>query len=895
MQWLKELMSFLRFLFRQRQEEQQLNDELQFHLERQIEQNLAAGMLPEEARYAALRLFGGLQQTKEECRDMRRVNYIENSLQDARYGLRQLYRSPGFTTVAVLTLALGVGANTAIFQLLDAVRLCSLPVKNPQDLAEVRIVGGNHGMGLNSERYGQLTRPVWLELREHHEPFSGVFAWAWSAENVRVGQGSGQRRANGLYVSGEFFPVLGVQPWRGRLILPEDEGGACPSSKAVVSYPYWQGQMGARDISAGTTLMIDGGLKEVVGVTPPEFFGLAVGDSFDVAIPFCQPKELRRDVFDVTVMGRLRTGWTLKRASAWLDTISPGVFEATALTGYSTDIIETYKHFRLAAYAASGGDSWVRTQYDSSLQLLLAITGLVLLIACANLTNLMLAQASAREHEVAVRLALGASRGRLLRQLLAESALLATIGTALGVYLAQFLGRILVWSLSTENGSVHLAVETDWRVLIFAAGLAGLTCALFGALPALRASNTGPGEAMKAGGRGLTGGRERFSMQRLMVVAQIAVSLVLLVGALLFVRSFRNLMTFDPGMREAGITTAFIEFERSDVAPAHYEVFQRQLLDDVRSVPGVLSAATTTFVPLVGGAWSHYVRVGSMDWWSRFAAVSPGYFQTMGIPLLRGRGFNQNDTATSPHVAVVNQTFVRQCLGGADPIGKTLRTKPEPGYPSTGYEIVGVIPDTQYNDLRGETPPMTFVPASQYPTGPWCFMMIHSNMIPALVMTGVKRQLAEKHPELVMEFSDFQARIRDGLVRERLMAMLSGFFGFLAALMTMVGLYGVISYIVARRRNEIGIRMALGAQRGQVVGMVMREAAQMLVIGIVTGITLSLLAGRSAASLLFGLKPYDPLTLTGAGALIAVIAALAGYLPARRASRVDPMVALRYE
>jgi predicted permease len=401
---------------------------------------------------------------------------------------------------------------------------------------------------------------------------------------------------------------------------------------------------------------------------------------------------------------------------------------------------------------------------------------------------------------------------------------------------------------------------------------------------------------MKAGGRGMTGGRERFSLQRLMVVTQIAVSLVLLVGAFLFVRSFRNVMTFDPGMREGGITIAFIDFEQSHVAPDHYWDFQRELLDEARSIPGIVGAATTTFPPLVGGNWSHFISVGSLEWWSRFAAVSPGYFQTMGIPLLRGRDFNQNDTATSQRVAVVNRTFVRQCLGGADPIGKTLRTKPEPNYPSTVYKIVGVIPDTQYNDLRSETPPMTFVPASQYPAfGPSCFMMIHSSLAPAVVIAGVRHRIAEEHPEMVMEFSDFQARIRDGLVRERLMAMLSGFFGLLAALLTMVGLYGVISYIVARRRNEIGIRMALGAQRGQVVGMVMREAGRMLAIGIVAGTVLSLVAGRAASSLLFGLKPYDPLTLTAAGALLAVIAALASFVPARRASRLDPLVALRYE
>src|SRR6516165_5491500 len=893
---LKRILSLIRNLLRRRAVEEALDEELRSSVEVLTQEKMEDGVSQSLARREALMELGGIEQVKEEVRAIRAGRFLDDFARDVRLASRTLARSHGFTTVAVLSLALGIGANTAIFQLLDAVRLRSLPVPNPHELAEVRIVGGNHGMGLNAERYGQLTRPVWQEIREHHEPFSGVFAW--SGGDVRVVQRSDSRREHGLYVSGEFFRVLAIQPWRGRLILPEDEGGACPPSKAVVSYAYWQGQMGARDIGTDSTLMINDTLMDVIGVTPPGFFGLAVGDSFDVTIPFCQPKELRRDVFDVTVMGRLRPGWTLKRASAWLQAISPGIFEATALTGYSTDIIERYKSFRLGVYAASGGVSWLRTQYESSLRLLLAITGLVLLIACANLANLMLARASARDHEVAVRLALGAPRSRLLRQLLTESALLATIGTALGVSLARFLSRVLIWSLSTESGSVHLDVQTDWRVLLFAAGLAGLTCIFFGAIPALRATNTEPVAAMKAGSRGLTGGRERCSMQRLMVVTQIAVSLVLLVGAFLFVRSFRNLMTFDPGMREGGIIVTFIEFERSHVVPGHYEEFQRQLLDDVRSVPGVLSAATTTFVPLLGGSWSHGVRVGSVDWWSRFAAVSPGYFQTMGIPLLRGRDFNEHDTATSPRVALVNPTFIRQCVGGADPIGKTLRTKPEPNYPSTAYEIVGVIPDTQYNDLRGETPPMTFVPASQYPTPeawPWCYIMIHSNATPPVLMTEIKRQLAEKHPEVVMEFSDLQARIRDGLVRERLMAMLSGFFGFLAALVTTVGVYGVISYIVVRRRDEIGIRMALGAQCGQVVGMIMREAGRMLAIGVAAGAALALMVGRGASSLLFGLKAYDPLTLVVATALLAAIAALASFVPAHRASRVDPMVALRWE
>ena len=394
----------------------------------------------------------------------------------------------------------------------------------------------------------------------------------------------------------------------------------------------------------------------------------------------------------------------------------------------------------------------------------------------------------------------------------------------------------------------------------------------------------------------MTGSREHFSLQRLMVVTQIAVSLVLLAGALLFVRSFRKLITFDPGMRESGITVAILLFQQSHVPPAHYEEFKRQLLDEVRSVPGILGAATTTNIPLLGGSWEHNVHIGSAEGTSKFTWVSPAYFQTMGIPLIMGRDFDQNDTSTSQRVAVVNHTFVRRFLGGVNPIGKTLRTEPEPDYPSTVYEIVGVIPDTKYNNLRGATPPMTFAPAAQFPAqGPWTFMMIHSNAAPAVVMSTVKRTIAEKHPEIVTASGDFQTWIRDGLVRERLMAMLSGFFGLLAALLAMVGLYGVVSYMVAHRRHEIGIRMALGAQRGQVIGMVMREAVRLLIMGILVGTALALVAGRAAGSLLFSLKPYDPVTLATAAASLVAIATLASYLPARRATRVDPMVALRHE
>jgi predicted permease len=819
---------------------------------------------------------------------------LESLWQDVRYGVRLLWGNPGFAIFAVVSLVLGIGANAAIFQLLDAVRLRSLPVERPSELAEIRIKGGNTGMGLNEGFYGSLTRPIWQEIQRNQKAFTGVFAW--QPNGVRVGQGTESMPADALLVSGDFFRVLGVHPWRGRLLTAADETPTCPSRNAVVSYRYWQARMGGRELGDDSRLFVDGERVQVVGVTPPEFLGLAVGQTFDIVGPFCQPKELRRDEFEVTVMGRLKPGWTLERASASMDELSPGIFAATAVTGYAPRLVEKYKSFRLAAYPASGGKSALREQYDSSLWMLLGITALVLLIACANLANLMLARASVRAREVAVRLALGASRGRLLRQFLVESLLLAITGAVLGAGFAAVLSRALVWSLSNADNPISLPMQPDWRVLAYVIGVAAATCIVFGVAPALSATKADPVTAMKSGARGTTGGRERYSMQRLMVVAQIAVSLVLLVGALLFVRSFRNLMSVNPGMREHGVAIAFLGFNQSHVAPEGRAEFKRELLDQVRSVPGVLSAATTTNIPLSGQSWSHAVHVGATEGNSQFQWVSPGYFQTMGIPLLTGRDINTADTSGSQRVVVVNQAFVKRYFGSANPTGKTLQTVAEPDYPSTVYQVVGVIPNTLYNDIRGETRPMAFAPATQFPAErPWTAMMIHSEIPASLLSAAVKRKIAERHPEIIIDCRDFEGNIQGGLVRERMMAMLSGFFGVLALLLAMAGLYGVISYVVARRTNEIGIRVALGARQGQVIAMVLREAGWLLVAGTVAGITMALIAGRGASSLLFGLKPYDPLTIGTAAGLLAVIAVLASLAPARRASKVDPMVALRYE
>lgn len=872
----------------------EIDDELREHMRMRVEADVAKGMSPDEAVRRARLRFGNPTVTKERVDAEDAALGLDSFFRDLRYAVRGFVKTPGFTIVAVLTLALGIGANTAVFQLLDAVRLRSLPIQSPQELAELRIAGGNHGFGINDSPWANFTIPMWQEVRRHHDPFSGVMAWRTT--DVLEGKLSDAKRVHALEVSGEFFNVLGIAPWQGRLIEPQDES-SCEMSKIVASYSYWQSHMSGEPITPNTTTMVDGRMVQVLGVTPPGFFGLVVGDRFDLAFPTCTPSNVRREMFVFSVMGRLKPDWTVERASAYLASLSPGLFDSTAPDGYSAESIKLYKSFRLAAYPAAGGVSELRNAYDTSLQLLLAITGLVLLIACANLANLMLARASARQREMAIRMALGASRARLLRQLLIGSGLLAVCGAVLGVGLAQPLSRLLVRSLDTSQSSIHLSITTDWRVLLFAAVVAMLTCVVFGTIPALRGTRVDPIASLKSDGRGVAGGRERFSVQRFLVVTQIAVSLVLLVGALLFVRSYRNLMTLDPGMRESGITIAYFGYSSLNIKQENEAAFKRQLVEDVRSVPGVENVAATTNVPLSRSTWSHGVRVDGVEGGSRFTYASPSYFATMGIPIVTGRGFTAMDRTEAPHVLIVNQAFVQKYFGKTRPLGRLVQVMPEPQYPARTYEVVGTIPDTKYNDLRAQAEPIAFVPIDQLPEtaqGPGAAMMIAAKDGPGAI-AGVRRAIAAKHPDMILQFFNFQQGIRDNLVGARMMAMLSGFFGVLAALLVVIGLYGVLSYFITQRRNEIGIRIALGADRGRVVGLVLRDTAAMLAIGLVLGTCLALVAGRAASSMLFGLQAYDAATLTFAALLLAAIAVLASLLPALKASRLNPVDALRCE
>ena len=832
-----------------------------------------------------------------------------STLQDVRFALRTLAKSWGFTSTAILILALGIGANSAIFQLLDAVRLRNLPVARPQQLAMVEIKGGNRSFGIPIRaNEALLTFPQWDEIRRNQQVFSGAFAWG-TLGSLSIGEGPQRKRARDLWLSGQALSTLGVTAFRGQVFTADDDRGNCGIPGTVISYGFWQREFGGQDSAIGSKLVIQGVPTEVIGVTPPSFVGLEIDKTFDFALPLCSRAGYlktstdfleRRDFFWLGVMGRLKPGVGFDQASSQLASISTGIVEATLPTGYSTSALADYRQFRFAAYPGGNGMSSLRRTYDSPLRLLLGTTALVLLIACANLANLTLARASTREREMAIRLAVGASRWRLIRELLSESLLLSATGGILGIALAAVFSRTVVKFLSTDTDSIHLDLGMDWRLIAFTGTVCMLTCVIFGLVPALRSSRTEPGVALKGGSRGSTAGRERFSFQRWLIISQIAVSVVLLVGALLFVRSFRNLIAIDPGFREKDILIGNIGLQRVKVSLESSPAFVRSLVTQVKTIPQVESAATSTHLPLYPGLfWNLEVRVNDLEGTSKFTWVSPGYFQTMEIPLLAGRDFNDGDTTTAPRVAIVNEAFIRRFLDGADnALGKEFRSSQEPNFPATSYEIVGIIRDTKYEELREPTPPMAFAPAQQFPAGAndmVLFIFIRSSSSLSALIPAVREKLSQVNPEISVEFHVFKTQIQNGLARERLLALLSGFFGALAALLAMIGLYGVISYIVAMRKNEIGIRMALGASRQTIIGVILKQTMYVLALGITLGIVLALAASRGAASLLFGLQPNDPLTLVSAAGFLIIIALVASYVPARRASRLEPSIALRYE
>jgi putative ABC transport system permease protein len=902
--------SFKRIFERGRRDED-FSAEIEAHLAHEIDRNVEAGMDADEARYTALRKFGNVTSTRETIHEMNSVGFLESFWQDALHGLRLLRLNPAFTLVATISLALGMGANSAIFQLLNAVRLRTLPVQRPQELAEIRIASSPQGRtGRFTGRHPELTYAVWERLSDRQHSFSTLFAWG--SERFNLAEGGEARYAEGLWVSGRFFEGLGIPALRGRVLSDDDDRIGCADPGVAVSYSFWQRELGGAADAVGRILKLEGRPFEIVGITPPGFFGVEVGKSFDVAIPLCAQSLLHpedetlanRSAWWLAVIGRLDPGVSLEQATADLATISTSLFEETLPPYADANDRRGYLALRLKAIPAASGVSQLRTEYETPLWLLLGASGLVLLIACANIASLLLARATARTREISVRLAIGASRGRVVRQLLAESLLLASIGALGAWFLARASTKILVSFLDTAQNPISLDVETDWASILFLAALAVATCLVFGLVPAIRETRLEPWRAIRSGARSVTASREKLGLRRVLVVAQVALSLVLLFGAALFARSLGNLLSLDSGIREEGLLVTSVDLERLGYpGPRRHEVY-RAMLERLRGVPGVEAAAGTFIVPLGGFGWNDNVfpdlsaEKSEEPVISNFNEVTDAYFETLGTPLLAGRDFDGRDSAGAPRVAIVDVSFAERLLGGTErAVGSRFRVKARlPGQAATVFEIVGLVKNAKYESLRKDFTPTVYLPASQQPEAlPATNFLLRSRVaIPSLV-PAIEAAISEVEPQASLQFQVFEEKTRESLARERMMATLSGFFGLLAGLLAAIGLYGTLSYNVAVRRNEIGIRIALGARRGGVMAMVMKEASILLSIGLGLGAIGSLLLGNAAQSLLFGLDSRDPLTLSAAVAALALVGAAASFVPACRAARVEPRVVLSEE
>jgi predicted permease len=827
---------------------------------------------------------------------------VERLARDARYSLRGLRRAPVFAAVAVASLALGIGANAAIFQLIDTLRFRSLPVADPEGLVEIRAEGVNT-FGVSVNFNAAVTNPLWEEMRSHQTALTSMFAWGDA--QFQVGRAEQSRQARGLWVSGDFFRVLGIPPQRGRLLTADDDRRGCGVGAAIVSHRFWQVHLGGRESAIGDTLTVFDHPFTIVGVTPASFNGLEVGQTFDVALPLCSAALVndnldRRDLWWLTVMGRLKPGWTISRANESMRSLSPGLLEATVPAGYSAELLAQYRSFRFGVISANRGVSRLRGAYGTSLSLLFGLTGLVLLVTCANLATLTLARASSREREIAVKVAIGAPRSQVVGQIVIESLFLAATGAVLALPVSLASSRALVSLLDTSASPVVLNLTTDWRLISFVGTVTAITLLLFGLIPALRASSVDPIAAIR-NSRGMTVDRQRARFQRVLVIGQIALSLALVVSALLFVRSFRNLTHTETGLALDGTLSVWgFEHQPGKLSLEERVAFQQRLTDELRTIPGVAAAASTTFLPLTGGSWFHFFRVpsraGNEQQASRFIYVSPGYFNTLGVPIVSGRDFQLSDNARSRRVMLVNERFIRAHLGNLSPIGASIRTIAEAGYPEVTYEIIGVVGNTKYSDVREEMPPIAYVPIAQDPgLEPWAPVIVRASIPFANLAPAITQRVNQLKPSIALQVTELQSQVRARLIVERTTAWLAGAFGALAIVMVTVGLYGIIAYMVVSRRLEIGIRLSLGSTRGQIVTLVLRDSLSLLAVGLLTGIPLTLLAMRSARTLLFGLSPTDFGTTAAAVMLLGVAAALAGAIPAWRASRVDPQLALRCE
>ena len=839
-------------------------------------------------------------------------------LNDLRYALRTLRQSPVFTAVAIVSLALGIGANTAIFSLVDQILLRLLPVKDPKQLVLLSMKGFHYGgnWGGNAISY-----PMYHDFSENNTVFSGMFCRF--SYRVSLGFNGRTERAAAELVSGSYFPVLGVGAALGRTLTPDDDRVPDGHPLAVLSYDYWRSRFASDPNILGKTLLLNGRNFTVLGVAERGFEGIELGFPAQIFIPIMMRAEAvpnseqldfknRRQRW-VNAFGRLKPGITATQAKASLQPFFHSMLEMevkqAAFSNASTEVRQRFLQNIIDVLPGSQGRSFLRQQLTTPLWVLMALTAGVLLIACANVASLLIARATSRQKEIAIRLAIGAGRLRIVRQLLVESLLLSSAGAILGLFLALATDRLLLVFLPPDTTSLKLSTVPDLRILLFTAAVALVTGVLFGLVPALQCTQPDVAPTLKDTVGGIVGGGSGVRLRKALVAAQVTLSLLLLVGAGLFIRSLRNLRDLGPGFAAENLVAFNVDSSLNGYDAARSKVFYQQLADSIRSVAGVRAVGLARIRILEDNESDSWLTIEGyrpaptetpdayMNW------ISPGYFDVLGVPLIMGRDFRPSDTETVAHgknmvprVAIINEKFAKKFFGSTDrALGRHAGFGIDPNT-KADMEIVGIIKDIKYTNLRDEIPVQMFQPYLASMNVGGMTVYVRTTMDPSQFFNAVREKVRAMDPNLPLwAMRTLDQQISKSLLTERLVASLSTVFGFLATLLAVIGLYGVMAYTVARRTREIGIRMALGAFEKHVIWMVMQEVLVLVSIGLIAGLASTAALTRLVKTQLFGITPYDPFTLALAAFSLAAVACAAGYVPALRASRVDAMRALRYE
>ena len=906
MDWLSELLRRLWMLMRGQQFDADLNEEMRLHVELREQEQIQAGLSPREARQVASRRFGNATVLKEKSHMAWGWDWLESFVQDIAYGSRGMLRSPALTTVAVLSLALGIGANTAIFSLLDAVMLRSLPVRDP---AKLILLGTGNLSGITGDfaRTELYSYPFYRQMREENQVFSDTAA-IFSMPNDVHGFVEGRTESepmNVQLVSGTYFTTLGVRAFVGRTLNDADDSSEGDHPVAVVSYAWWKRRLAQDPNVLNRKLKLGATTYNIIGVAPPEFFGTKVGEAPDMWVPLSMVKEVPpnyggyKDNFSesLLIMARLKPGISISEATSNVNLLFRQSLLGFPDAELSQENLQKLDSTKVPLTPMATGVSALRRQFSEPLQILMAVVALVLLIACANIANLLLARSTARSRELAVRQALGAPRTRIIRQLITESLLLALVGGVLGVALASVANRLVLRMVSGGLDTIPLDVSVDTRLLLFTLAVTIATALIFGTIPAFRGTRVQLTDTLKAR-RGPQGTSGKNPLAKALVITQVALSLVLMVGAGLFLRSLVNLNNVDIGFNKENVLRLEIDSSSAGYTPGEPRevALNQQIEERVSALPNVKAASFSAFT-FHEGSWGSNVVVPGMhideDIIVKHNVVGAGYFATMQIPLLAGRNFSYSDTSTSQKVAIISEHTAKMLFPLGNPIGRHYRlgdNKPE-----NDVTVIGVAKDVKFHDLAEEPVDLDYFPYTQHPWGFGDFEVRYTGAF-APVAAAVQQTIHSIDRNLpITHVTTLDQQVARSITNQRLVAQLSAFFGLLAVFLSCIGIYGVMSYVVTRRTNEIGLRMALGAGRSNMLWMVLREILILVAIGVVIGVPVTLAGDRLVSKMLFGLRPSDPVTLVSAAVILLIVAAIAGYLPARRASLVDPMVALRYE